>query len=343
MSVICACEQSALSTGITSCYNIPAQIKKVVFTTSLAPTRYQRYSNYRNNIFLAITPPASQNAWYYESGGAISTAIQNDFEYFLYYKDSYKLSTTAIDLVESERGDAVREEVGGKTFFVRDSSRSFTLTFVAKPAEMIGFIEQLRCQKELGLFLIDAAGIVWGARRPFSFANNVPPVAPIPVIPASLSAKLEFPSSTTVQKIRVTFETDHAFSDAEFVPLIDANTLVQYNHVSSLDYESPRHVRIAAYIDNVANEVVMRLYTEIHASTNVTTIPLTPSVLGTYLPVVVDSTNAVVGPASAWTHQGNGIYTQPTPTGAFAIVYPSATLASTAPIHADFYSVYARL
>jgi hypothetical protein len=101
--------------------------------------------------------------------------------------------------VESERPEAVFEELSGTKFFVRHQPRTFK-ALVAKPPTEWGInIEQLRCVSRLGVFLIDDAGVVWGRRVSPGEA------APIPIEARHSTGTATFPFRCDYYEIRVFF------------------------------------------------------------------------------------------------------------------------------------------
>jgi hypothetical protein len=122
--------------------------------------------------------------------------------------------------VESERPEAVFEELSGTKFFVRHQPRTFK-ALVAKPPTEWGInIEQLRCVSRLGVFLIDDAGVVWGRRVRLDGA------APIPIEPGTVQVRLLFPSDTTITKYEFSFDFAQSLMDFELVPVFaDAGVL----------------------------------------------------------------------------------------------------------------------
>jgi hypothetical protein len=122
--------------------------------------------------------------------------------------------------VESERPEAVFEELSGTKFFVRHQPRTFK-ALVAKPPTEWGInIEQFRCVSRLGVFLIDDAGVVWGRRVGPDTA------APIPVEPGTIQVRLLFPSDATITKYEFSFDFAHSLMDFELVPVfVDAGLL----------------------------------------------------------------------------------------------------------------------
>ncbi|OYT68783.1 MAG: hypothetical protein CFK49_12825, partial [Armatimonadetes bacterium JP3_11] len=98
-------------------------------------------------------------------------------------------------------------EVGGAQFFVRESNRTFSAVVVRRPAEFGRLIKQLRCAQQLGAFLVDAAGVVWGMRgTPPGTSSSVGFVRPIPILAATISARAQFASANTVWKWEFSFE-----------------------------------------------------------------------------------------------------------------------------------------
>jgi hypothetical protein len=124
--------------------------------------------------------------------------------------------------VESERPEAVFEELSGTKFFVRHQPRTFK-ALVAKPPTEWGInIEQLRCVSRLGVFLIDDAGVVWGRRVRLDGA------APIPIEPGTVQVRLLFPSDTTITKYEFSFDFAQSLMDFELVPVFADAGLINY-------------------------------------------------------------------------------------------------------------------
>jgi len=138
------------------------------------------------------------------------------------YPNARRLMTPILYNVESERPDAVFEELSGTKFFVRHQPRTFK-ALVAKPPTEWGInIEQLRCVSRLGVFLIDDAGVVWGKRvSPFE-------AAPIPIEPGTVQARLLFPSDATITKYEFSFDFAQSLMDFELVPVFANKALTSY-------------------------------------------------------------------------------------------------------------------
>jgi len=138
------------------------------------------------------------------------------------YPNARRLMTPILYNVESERPEAVFEELSGTKFFVRHQPRTFK-ALVAKPPTEWGInIEQLRCVSRLGVFLIDDAGVVWGRRV------SVNEAAPIPIEPGTVQVRLLFPSDTTITKYEFSFDFAQSLMDFELVPVFADAGLLNY-------------------------------------------------------------------------------------------------------------------
>jgi hypothetical protein len=124
--------------------------------------------------------------------------------------------------VESEKPDAVFEELSGIKFFVRHQPRTFKAIVVNPPTEWGINIEQLRCRSRLGVFLIDEKGVVWGRRMSSISA------APIPIEPATVQARLLFPTDSTTTKYEISFDFALSLMDFELVPVFVDDRLSTY-------------------------------------------------------------------------------------------------------------------
>jgi hypothetical protein len=138
------------------------------------------------------------------------------------YPNARRLMTPILYNVESERPEAVFEELSGTKFFVRHQPRTFKALVAKPPAEWGINIEQLRCVSRLGVFLIDDAGVVWGKR--------VSPLAaaPIPIEPGTVQARLLFPSDATITKYEFSFDFAQSLMDFELVPVFADSGLLNY-------------------------------------------------------------------------------------------------------------------
>ena len=189
----CRCSQPLWALGIPDCYPVLRPIRRIAFETVLDNSN----------------APADFDL--------VNSTV---------YPNARRLMTPILYNVESERPEAVFEELSGTKFFVRHQPRTFK-ALVAKPPTEWGInIEQLRCVSRLGVFLIDDAGVVWGRR-----ASPVS-AAPIPIEPGTVQVRLLFPSDAAITKYEFSFDFAQTLMDFELVPVFaDASLL---NHVSRI-------------------------------------------------------------------------------------------------------------
>jgi hypothetical protein len=211
----CRCSQPLWALGIPDCYPVLRPIRRIAFETQIGP------SNTPSNFDL------------------VSSTI---------YPNARRLMTPILYNVESERPDAVFEELSGTKFFVRHQPRTFKALVAKPPAEWGINIEQLRCVSQLGVFLIDDAGIVWGRRVGAEVAG------PIPIEPGTIQVRLLFPSDTTITKYEFSFDFAQSLMDFELVPVFaDAGLL---NYVPAIaariqvDLGSPTGLKVFIYALN---------------------------------------------------------------------------------------------
>jgi len=185
----CRCGAPLWALGIPDCHPVLRPIRRIAFETQLASS----------------SDPA-------EFDLLNSTA----------YLNARRLMTPILYNVESERPEAVFEELSGTKFFVRHQPRTFK-ALVAKPPTEWGInIEQLRCVSRLGVFLIDDAGVVWGRRVGFNAA------APIPIESGTVQARLLFPSDAAITKYEFSFDFAQSLMDFELVPVFADAGLLNY-------------------------------------------------------------------------------------------------------------------
>jgi hypothetical protein len=153
-----------------------------------------------------------------------SSATPTDFDLInsTVYPNARRLMTPILYNVESERPEAVFEELSGTKFFVRHQPRTFKALVAKPPAEWGINIEQLRCVSRLGVFLIDDAGVVWGRRVSFNEAS------PIPIESGTVQARLLFPSDATITKYEFSFDFAQSLMDFELVPVFADAGLLNY-------------------------------------------------------------------------------------------------------------------
>jgi len=185
----CRCSQPLWALGIPDCHPVLRPIRRVAFETQLGPS----------------SAPASFDL--------VNSTV---------YPNARRLMTPVLYNVESERPEAVFEELSGTKFFVRHQPRTFKALVAKPPAEWGINIEQLRCVSRLGVFLIDDAGVVWGRR--------VSPrdAAPIPIEPGTVQARLLFPSDAAITKYEFSFDFAQSLMDFELVPVFADAGLLNY-------------------------------------------------------------------------------------------------------------------
>lgn len=247
----CKCNAGVQAWGMPNCAPIPERFVRAFFVTELrplgthgAPTEDPIYADF------PLSPP-----WLGQPG--VPHVVSSE-AYFL-WRDFYRLVTPLADVVESERPEGVREEVGVNSYFVRESARSLTFIFARQPVELGRFMRQLRCQRELGVFLLDAAGVLWG-RRAGEYVDsadengysNAERIVPIPVAAASIEPLMEFASPSTVAKWRLTLQLRQDFLDEELVPVLDNRQLLLYQPPMALEYRFvgsvlPSNIEIAIF------------------------------------------------------------------------------------------------
>jgi hypothetical protein len=185
----CRCGQPLWALGIPDCYPVLRPIRRIAFETEL-----------------------------------LKSARPADFDLLnsTIYINARRLMTPILYNVESERPDAVFEELSGTKFFVRHQPRTFKALVAKPPAEWGINIEQLRCVSRLGVFLIDDAGVVWARRVSSTEA------APIPIEPGTIQVRLLFPSDTTITKYEFSFDFAQSLMDFELVPVFADAGLLNY-------------------------------------------------------------------------------------------------------------------
>jgi hypothetical protein len=259
----CKCSQPLWALGIPDCHPVLRPIRRIAFETVL---------------------------------DAASDPSDFDLLNSTFYPNARRLMTPILYNVESERPDAVFEELSGTKFFVRHQPRTFK-ALVAKPPTEWGInIEQLRCVSRLGVFLIDDAGVVWGRRVGADAA------APIPIEPGTIQVRLIFPSDAAITKYEFSFDFAQSLMDFELVPV--------FADASLRDYVPPIATRIdlIRWWGSISTGLSIRIYALYARSAGDLYIPITG--LASYI-VVTDNANNVI-PAT-FTEYAPGMYDTPNP------------------------------
>ena len=185
----CRCGAPLWALGIPDCYPVLRPIRRIAFETVL-----------------------------------VSSPEPNDFNLInsTMYPNARRLMTPILYSVESERPEAVFEELSGTKFFVRHQPRTFKAIVPKPPTEWGINIEQFRCVSRLGVFLIDEKGVVWGRRVGVAMA------APIPIEPGTVQVRLLFPSDATITKYEFSFDFAQSLMDFELVPVFADDELLRH-------------------------------------------------------------------------------------------------------------------
>ena len=263
MALQCRCGQPVEAFGVPSCYTKMAPIVKLIFTTRTDEP---------------IDNPAIQ----------LELSPAN-----VRLPDIYRLITPRLDDVSSERPEAVTEEIGATTYYVRDAARTITATVGQLPTEWAQRIAELRCQANLGVFLVDANGTIWG--RKVDTATGVAGAA-IPVVPSSIDVQFAFPTYSSVQKHVIRFQLPFTMADYEIIPI--------WNEPNVLNYSTPQPVGFRVFQQG-SNWVVF-LFSKYHAPNGTIVVPITGVTPLAAIEVRNSSGSSVV--ASGATDLGNGRY-----------------------------------
>jgi hypothetical protein len=104
--------------------------------------------------------------------------------------------------------DPVTETFSDNTaIFIREGRTTVEFKLVATPFELGEYLRELRCRRDLGVYLVDNEGRVWGVQSNFNSLH------PIPIDSATLSIKAEYPTATTSQKIIARLQFLDTFKD----------------------------------------------------------------------------------------------------------------------------------
>jgi len=195
MALNCRCGSPVYALGIPDCYPKMAPVLRLIFTTYVN-------SNVTSPSDLDLTPTNPV------------------------FPDIYRLITPLLAEVTSERGEPILEEIGAQKYYIRNSTRIIRGVAPAYPSQWGYYIDQFRCQSQVGFFMVDANGVIWGSRRETAtgFVG-----APIPTVTSTFNSQLEFASYNTVVKWNFSFEIPFTWDDWEVIPLGVFPTALSYN------------------------------------------------------------------------------------------------------------------
>jgi hypothetical protein len=185
----CKCNQPLWALGIPDCHPVLRPIRRVAFERVLDASNNPTDFDLRNSTL---------------------------------YPNARRLMSPLLYNVESERPEAVFEELSGTKFFVRHQPRTFKALVANPPTEWGINVEQFRCVSRLGVFLVDDAGVVWGRRVGHDSA------APIPIEPGTVQVRLLFPSDAAIAKYEFSFDFAQSLMDFELVPVFANDGLLNY-------------------------------------------------------------------------------------------------------------------
>jgi hypothetical protein len=209
------------------------------------------------------------------------------------FPDIYRLVTPRLDDVSSERPEAVTEEIGATKYYVRDAARTITATVGQLPTEWAQRIAELRCQANLGVFLVDANGTIWG--RKVDTSTGVAGAA-LPVVPPSVDIQFAFPTYSSVQKHVISFQLPFSLADYEIIPL--------WYNPDVLNYSTPQPVGFRVFQQG-SNWVVF-LFSKYHSPNGTIVVPITGVSPLSAIEVRNSTGSSVV--ASGSSDLGNGKY-----------------------------------
>ena len=285
----CKCETPLEALGLPACAPIPERSKRFIFTPAVVPSQDPN-SGVTTLATAWPDPPFTPGA---------------------FWRDGWRLVTPVLDLVESERGEPVTEQVGENTYFVRRATRRFR-GLVARPAVELGRrLERLRCA-QLGVFLVDANWTIWGMRAPNAPVDDV---MPIPIVPGSLNVQAALPGVDSVYKQEFSFEVAASFGDGDLVPVMDAQALATY--------EAPMAV-MGDGLWTTTGDLRIRIYSEFARSPFAGgTIRINHEGIASYLQVQTLNGTPLT---ATWTDLGNGVYeaTGPSPQPVQVVIPPAA-------------------
>jgi len=185
----CKCNVGLSELGIPSCRVLMGYVKSLIFADREARINTTAINGDRD-VYVAL---------YNHYNNIPQTLISANY---------LKLLQGVIDLAATV-DDPVTETFSDNTaIFIREGRTTVEFKLVATPFELSQYLRELRCRRDLGVYLVDNEGRVWGV-----VDSDLISLKPIPIDSATLSIKVEYPTATTSQKIMVKFQFLDTFKD----------------------------------------------------------------------------------------------------------------------------------
>jgi len=184
----CKCNVGLSELGIPSCRVLMGYVKSLIFADREAGINATAINGDRD-VYVAL---------YNHYNNIPQTLISANY---------LKLLQGVIDLAATV-DDPVTETFSDNTaIFIREGRTTVEFKLVATPFELSQYLRELRCRRDLGVYLVDNDGRVWGVQYALTSLR------PIPIDSATLSIKAEYPTATTSQKVMVKFQFLDTFKD----------------------------------------------------------------------------------------------------------------------------------
>jgi hypothetical protein len=275
MSLTCTCNVTLSNTGLPGCQPLMDVGRRLI----IVPLRDS--SNALNRIDASSIPSAS----------AITALINQSDDLARWYP------LPDMENVVSERGDSILESFpSGTNAKVRDGISTFTAEFIEENAspQFLAKLKGLGCARA-GVYVVDNSGNLIGDGGVSGY------LAPIPIDGATWDPVYVPTTDTTVPKIRLSFQFNKSFNDADLRMLVsgdfDSSTdLLDLNGLIDLYGGTPSGISTTGFTipvrtgyGSIANPVVQsnlassdfEIYNETTNST-VTISTMTESPSGTY-------------------------------------------------------------
>jgi len=203
MATACSCNEPLVNTGLPGCVTIPDITQKLILV------------------------PLEDSAGAANSIDLTATLDQAYFDALISNSDDTKrfYPTPRVYSVESVRDAPVTEDIDGSPFFVKDSALPFVASFVRVPPDFTAKINEWRCQKNIGAFLLDGSGRIIGDK------STSGELRPLKINENTLYCNFVPATETTVAKGSLNFEFDDSVSDS-IIGVINPSDLDDVNPLS---------------------------------------------------------------------------------------------------------------